>query len=139
MSYIGAVICNVDLKRMEKKFVGLGFKKKKKKQIQSGSEKSARIFNICTLSASTALCVYICVKNGKRITPVSEGQQVKLSQENGVPFCVKKKIHFLNCLRASILLPVCAGGDLTVLSSPLCWSTEEVEGESCSSLTIYHP
>lgn len=62
VSYIGAVICNVDLKRIEKKFVGLGFKKKKKKQIQSGSEKSARIFNICTLSASTALCVYICVK-----------------------------------------------------------------------------
>lgn len=29
VSYIGAVICNVDLKRMEKKFVGLGFKKKK--------------------------------------------------------------------------------------------------------------
>lgn len=50
---------------------------------------------------------------------------------------VSTKLDCLNCLRASLFLPVCAVGEPSMFSSPLCWSSEEVGRESCSSQAVY--
>lgn len=120
VSYIGAVICNVDLKRIEKKFVGLGFKKKKKSKYK-GVVRSQLVFLTSVHCLLQLHCVCTSVLKRKTYHTCQRRPASKaLSRERCSILCKKENTFSKLFTSFNFAAGVCRrGSDCVVITSML--------------------